>query len=142
MPGRPILTVGEMAKADRAAVEAGTPAFELMRRAGLAVTDVVCDRFSPRPTAVLCGPGDNGGDGYVVAALLAERGWPVWVERAGPPKSDSAKRAAEGWSGESLELGQGARPAELTIDALFGAVLTRPLTGEAARLAIAALRSG
>ncbi|HEX5377827.1 MAG TPA: NAD(P)H-hydrate dehydratase [Phenylobacterium sp.] len=135
MPGRPILTVAEMTRADRDAVAAGTPAFELMRRAGTAVADVICDRFSARPTAVLCGPGDNGGDGYVVAALLAERGWPVWVERVSPPKSDSARQAAELWSGECLELGEGARPSELIVDALYGAGLIRPLDGMAARLA-------
>ena len=135
MSARPILTVAEMAEADRAAIAAGTPAIELMRRAGLAVADAICDRFDPRPTAVLCGPGDNGGDGYVVAALLAERGWPVWVERMGPPKSDSARQAAEAWAGETLDLGQGDRAADLIVDALFGAGLVRPLSGEAARIA-------
>jgi hydroxyethylthiazole kinase-like uncharacterized protein yjeF len=140
LSGRPILTVAEMTQADRAAVEAGTPAFELMRRAGAAVADVICDRFSPRSTAVLCGPGDNGGDGYVVAALLAERGWPVWVERVGPPKSDSARQAAADWSGETIGLGEGDRPSELLVDALYGAGLTRGLDGEAARLARASER--
>jgi hydroxyethylthiazole kinase-like uncharacterized protein yjeF len=135
LAGRPILTVGEMAKADRAAVEAGTPVFELMQRAGAAVADVICERFSARPTAVLCGPGDNGGDGYVVAALLAQRGWPVWVERTGAPRSDSARQAAGLWSGDTFELGQGARPCDLTVDALFGAGLARPLDSEAARRA-------
>lgn len=135
MSGRPILTVKEMAAADRAAVEAGTPVFELMQRAGAAVADAICDRFTPRPAAVLCGPGDNGGDGYVVARLLAERGWPVWVERLAPPKSESAGKAAALWTGETVELGRSAGTAELTIDALFGAGLDRPLSGEAARLA-------
>ncbi|MGZ5948232.1 MAG: NAD(P)H-hydrate epimerase, partial [Caulobacteraceae bacterium] len=135
MSGRPILTVKEMAAADRAAVEARTPAFELMQRAGAAVADAICDRFTPRPTAVLCGPGDNGGDGYVTARLLAERGWPVWVERLAPPKSDSGTRAAALWTGETVELGRAPRPAALTVDALFGAGLDRPLEGEAAALA-------
>ena len=135
MSGRPILTVKEMAEADRAAIAAGTPAFELMQRAGAAVVDAICDRFTARPTAVLCGPGDNGGDGYVVARILAERGWPVWVERLGPPKADSAAKAAVLWTGETVELGAAPRAAELTVDALFGAGLSRPLSGEAARLA-------
>ncbi len=135
MSGRPILTVKEMAAADRVAIEAGTPAFELMRRAGLAVADAICDRFTPRPAAVLCGPGDNGGDGYITARILAERGWPVWVERLASPKSDSATQAAALWTGETVELGAAPRAADLTIDALFGAGLSRPLSGEAARLA-------
>ena len=135
MSGRPILTVKEMAAADRAAIDAGTPAFELMQRAGAAVADAICERFSPRPTAVLCGPGDNGGDGYVTARLLAARGWPVWVERTTAPKSDSAAKAAALWTGETVELGRAPRQAELSVDALFGAGLSRPLSGEAARLA-------
>ena len=139
MPGRPILTVKEMAAADRAAIEAGTPGFELMQRAGTAVADAICERFGPRPTAVLCGPGDNGGDGYVVARLLAERGWPVWVERLAPPKTDSATQAATLWTGETAELGRAPHQAELTVDALFGAGLDRPLTGEAARAARASV---
>ena len=135
MPSRPILTIHEMAAADAAAIAQGTPNTELMQRAGAAVADVVCERFSQRPTAVLCGPGDNGGDGYVVARLLAERGWPVWVERLGPPKSPAAIGVAKAWPGRTCGLGAAASPAELTVDALFGAGLNKPLGGEAARAA-------
>lgn len=135
MSPRPILTVKEMAAADRAAELAGTPAFTLMTRAGTAVADAVTGRFSPRPTAVLCGPGDNGGDGYIAASVLARRGWPVWVERFGAPTSASAVRAAGLWTGPTVELGHRNRPAELIIDALFGAGLSRPLDGDAERAA-------
>ena len=72
-----ILTVAEMAAADRAAIAAGTPGTVLMQRAGAAVADAILARWSARPTVVLCGPGDNGGDGYVAARRLAEAGWEV-----------------------------------------------------------------
>ena len=78
-PPRDILTVAEMAAADQAAIAAGTPGLVLMERAGKAVADAVAERYTPRPTVVLAGPGNNGGDGYVVARLLAERGWPIRV---------------------------------------------------------------
>ena len=63
MAPRPILTVAEMARADRAAVEAGTPVHVLMQRAGRAVARVMEARFERQPVRILCGPGDNGGDG-------------------------------------------------------------------------------
>ncbi|HEY0437832.1 MAG TPA: NAD(P)H-hydrate epimerase, partial [Phenylobacterium sp.] len=68
-----------MGRADAAAIAAGTPGLVLMERAGAAVADAVCARFSRQSATVLCGPGNNGGDGYVAARVLAERGWPVEV---------------------------------------------------------------
>ena len=85
MTVRPILSVAEMGAADRATIAAGTPGVELMERAGQAVADAVTQRFRPQPTFVLCGPGNNGGDGYVVARLLKQRGWPVEVLSLGEP---------------------------------------------------------
>lgn len=133
MAPRQILTVAEMAAADHAAVQAGTPALELMARAGAAVAAAVVERFAPCKTVVLCGPGDNGGDGYVVARLLADQGWPVQVAAAAPPRSDSARAMAGRWLGATLDL-TGDLPAELYIDALFGAGLSGPLTGDVARV--------
>ena len=78
-----ILTVAEMTRADRQAVEGGASEEELMERAGGAVATAVSERFSPRPTVVLAGPGNNGGDGYVVARLLAERGFDVRLAAEG-----------------------------------------------------------
>lgn len=133
MAPRQILTVAQMAAADQAAVSAGTPALELMSRAGAAVAGAVIARFSPCETLVLCGPGDNGGDGYVVARLLAAQGWPVRVAASAPPRSPSAKAMAAQWEGPVLDLA-GDLAADLYIDALFGAGLSAPLTGDAARV--------
>lgn len=65
--------------AERHTVENGTPVTTLMERAGNAVFEEIIKRFQPQLVQVICGPGNNGGDGYVVARLLQERGWPVEV---------------------------------------------------------------
>src|SRR3569623_204490 len=75
--GAEILTVAEMAAADQAAISAGAPGLLLMQRAGAAVAEAVMARWPRRPGVVLCGPGNNGGDGYVAAKVLAEAGWDV-----------------------------------------------------------------
>lgn len=132
---REIITVAQMRAIDEASVEAGVTT--LMENAGRAVADAVAARYKPRPTAVLCGPGNNGGDGWVAARHLQERGWPVWVETLAPRENltgDAADAAAR-WSGETHWIGTVGPDAALFIDALFGAGLTRPLEGEAARLA-------
>lgn len=121
---------------DRAA-GARLPPLGLMENAGRAVAKVIVERFAPRPTAVLCGPGDNGGDGWIVARELKARGWPVWVEalvERSALKGDAA-RAAATWDGETHPLGARTSAAELFVDALFGAGLSRALSGEAAHAA-------
>lgn len=129
--GREVLTVEESAAADRAAEAAGTPILELMERAGAAVADAVVARWTVRPVLVLCGPGNNGGDGYVAARRLTERGWPVMVACLAPASmlNGAAAEAAARWSGPTIPLAEGgATEAGLVIDALFGAGLTRPLS--------------
>lgn len=138
--GLEILTVDEIKAAERAAIAAGATESGLMERAGKAVADAVCARWTPRPTAVLCGPGNNGGDGYAVARLLKRRGWPVWVERDGPPSTAAAREMASRWRGLSRALTGDDSQAELVVDALFGAGLSRPLEGAAAARARAADR--
>lgn len=135
MSARQILTVSEMGQADAAAIAAGTPGTVLMERAGAAVAEAVAARFRPRPTAVLCGPGNNGGDGYVVARLLKARGWPVEVYALSPASAADAKVAAAQWDGPVEELSSELPAAELYIDALFGAGLARPLEGAVAVVA-------
>src|SRR5690606_3701638 len=134
-----IITIAEMRAIDEASAQAGASTRTLMENAGAAVADVIAQRFTPRSTAVLCGPGNNGGDGWVAAQRLKQRGWPVWVETMAPREAlrGDAADAAAGWDGETLTLGARAEQAELVVDALFGAGLTRPLEGEAARLAAA-----
>lgn len=133
--GLEILTVADLARADQAAIAAGTPGLVLMERAGAAVADAICDRWSPRRTVVLCGPGANGGDGYVVARLLRKRGWPVWVEASSPPVHPDARINAAKWRGRTGALSPTDGEAELVVDALFGAGLSRPLEGVAAERA-------
>jgi hydroxyethylthiazole kinase-like uncharacterized protein yjeF len=132
---RQILTVAEMAAADARAIAAGTPGIELMERAGAAVADAICERFGPQPAAVLCGPGNNGGDGYVVARLLQARGWPVEVRAFGEPATADAREARSRWDGP-VASPAGQLDASLWIDAMFGAGLSRPLDGEAAAAAL------
>lgn len=132
---REILSVAEMAAADRAAVARGTPTPVLMERAGEAVAQAVRARYAHRPVVIWCGPGDNGGDGYVAARHLRRRGWQVVVEAAYPPSTDAARWAASRWKGEVRPLSGTPITGALYIDALFGAGLSRPLEGEVARLA-------
>lgn len=131
---RKVLTVAEIAALDREAIAAGTPGTELMERAGAAVAEAIAERFSQRSVCVLCGPGNNGGDGYVIARLLKARGWPVEVRALTSPETPDAKAAAAAWDGELTSL-DAPLDARLYVDAMFGAGLTRPLSGEAAAMA-------
>jgi hydroxyethylthiazole kinase-like uncharacterized protein yjeF len=132
-----IITIAQMRAIDEASARAGVPTRTLMENAGLAVADAITNRYAPRPTAVLCGPGANGGDGWVAARALREQGWPVWVETLAPREAltGDAADAATAWKGDVLPIGADNPDAQLFVDALFGAGLSRPLEGEAARLA-------
>ena len=123
---RPILTADEMRAAEAAAIAAGTPVGTLMERAGAAAADEIWAYAGPVPALVLCGPGNNGGDGYVVARLLRERGMEVRVAASAEPRSDAARIAHERWTG-AVEPIDRVAPAPLLIDALFGTGLGRPL---------------
>ena len=121
-----------MARADAAAIAGGVAGTVLMEAAGRAVADAVLLRHRPRPVVILCGPGNNGGDGFVAARHLQEAGWPVRVGLLGARsalKGDAAW-AAEAWRGPVEALSPGlldGRP--LVVDALFGAGLARPIDG-------------
>jgi hydroxyethylthiazole kinase-like uncharacterized protein yjeF len=130
-----IMTVSQMSAADHAAVARGVPITTLMERAGIAVAEAVRARFSHRPVVIWCGPGDNGGDGYVVARHLRRKGWSVRVEVSGPPTTEAARAAAARWKGATAPLSPEPTRADLYIDALFGAGLSRPLEGDVAKLA-------
>src|SRR3982751_1049351 len=124
---RPILTTEQMRAAERAAIDAGTKVEELMELAGAALAGAVYRFAGPLPALILTGPGNNGGDGYVAARHLVERGVKVRVAALAEPKSDAAKWARAQWSGEVENLSGGTAPAPLIIDALFGTGLKRGL---------------
>lgn len=133
--GCAILTVDEMYRADRAAMESGIPGERLMEAAGRAVADAIVTRWSPRPVVVLCGPGNNGGDGFVVARLLEEWGWPVRIGLLGQRDklTGDARTIAERWKGRVDSLAPGLLDdVGLVVDALFGAGLARDVSGIAA----------
>jgi hydroxyethylthiazole kinase-like uncharacterized protein yjeF len=135
--GCEILTVGETAKADGLA---GVASFELMEAAGLTVALAIMKRWPRRRVSVLCGPGNNGGDGFVVARYLTKRGWPVYLYLLGEEKSLQGDAAlnAKRWDGEILPLSLAALEGDpLIIDALFGAGLSRPLSGLTAEIVTA-----
>ena len=127
-----LLTTAEMAEADRLAIAGGVPGITLMKNAGRAVADVACRAVECRRVVVVAGPGNNGGDGFVAARYLAERGYVVRVCFVGERtrlRGDAAL-AAEQWTGPVEE----ASPAKLAgcdliIDALFGAGLDRDVEG-------------
>ncbi len=125
-----LLSVAQMTEADRAAIGAGTPGATLMQNAGNAVVREITRRWSPRPVAVLCGPGNNGGDGFVVAVALAQAGWPVRVALLGRRedlRGDAGIHAAR-WSGAIESVTSGViEGAALVVDALFGSGLRRRL---------------
>jgi NAD(P)H-hydrate epimerase len=140
-----LLDVRRMAEADRRSDALGVTLAALMENAGRSVAHEIARRWSPRPVLVLCGPGNNGGDGFVAARHLASAGWPVRVALAGVPGAlrGATRENAERWGGpiEALDA-ERLGTAELIVDALFGAGLNRAPTGaaRAALLAVAARR--
>jgi hydroxyethylthiazole kinase-like uncharacterized protein yjeF len=140
-----LLTTTEMAEADRLTIAAGTSGLALMERAGRAVADAVVRVVTPIAplVVVVAGPGNNGGDGFVCARVLSERGYQVRVALLGDRASlkGDAAAAADRWPGPAEQ----ATPASLKgagviVDALFGAGLARPIEGPAAAM-IAAINA-
>jgi NAD(P)H-hydrate epimerase len=131
--GSALLRVAQMQTADRLTEALGTPGVELMQHAGGHVALETMRRWSQRSVAVLCGPGNNGGDGFVAAIVLAAAGWTVRVGllgRVADLRGDAAHHAAR-WKGavESLDV-RLLEDAQLVVDALFGAGLSRPLDAD------------
>jgi ADP-dependent NAD(P)H-hydrate dehydratase / NAD(P)H-hydrate epimerase len=127
-----LLSPAEMGEADRLTIAGGISGVALMDNAGLAIADAVSRRWPRRPVTVLCGPGNNGGDGFAAARILAERGWHVRLAMLGDRallRGDAALAAAR-WSGAVEPLSPAAlNGAELVVDAIFGAGLSRPVEG-------------
>ena len=129
-----LLTPAQMGKADRAAEAAGIRGPDMMEAAGGAVAVAIGARWPMRPVTVLCGPGNNGGDGFVVARHLNEAGWPVTVALLGARDklSGDAAHAASLWKGDlALFTPDCLDGAGVIVDAIFGAGLSRPLAGPA-----------
>jgi hydroxyethylthiazole kinase-like uncharacterized protein yjeF len=134
-----LLTPEEMGRADAAAIAAGVPGLRLMEAAGRAVARAIIRRFRPRPVLVLAGPGNNGGDGYVVARLLDQAGWGVRLAALAPPAGGDAAAMAARWRGPVAPFTTGeASRAGLVVDAVFGAGLARPVSGLVAEVLAAA----
>jgi hydroxyethylthiazole kinase-like uncharacterized protein yjeF len=148
-----LLTAEQMRAAERAAMDSGTvTGLELMERAGAGVVEVVLDEWpelaeGPRRAVVLCGPGNNGGDGFVIARLLGQRGWDVsaWLYGDAERLPPDAKTNHDAWAAlgavqslafpdmtardaSDLSAALCAEP-DLVVDALFGTGLTRPAAG-------------
>jgi ADP-dependent NAD(P)H-hydrate dehydratase / NAD(P)H-hydrate epimerase len=133
-----LLTAEEMGQADRLAIDGGVPGLTLMENAGRAVADDLARRFPDAGTvAVLCGPGNNGGDGFVAARYLAERGYRVRLGFNGDPAHLSADAAANAkrYAGQRERLSADILDgADVVVDALFGAGLARPIEGDYAAM--------
>lgn len=132
-----VLSVAQMGRADAWAMAHGHPGPELMARAGQAVARAIMQRWSARRVLVLCGPGNNGGDGWVIARVLLEAGWPVTLASACPVaqlKGDALHHARL-WPADQAVLplanvllgDQASGVVGLVVDALFGAGLARAL---------------
>jgi len=126
--GQPVLTAAEMRAAEDAVIATGIPVDTLMDRAGTAIAHAVHRLAGSNAILILCGPGNNGGDGYVAARVLAELGSTVRVAALSEPRTDAARAARAGWPGPVDSLAT-AKPAPILVDALFGTGLTRPLDG-------------
>ncbi|SCM76580.1 YjeF protein [uncultured Pleomorphomonas sp.] len=142
MHGELLLTPAEMGRADALTIAGGVPGERLMENAGYAVADVVCVRFNQGTRAVvLCGMGNNGGDGFVIARVLKQRGFIVRVALALPEgmtardlKGDAAG-AERAWRGETLPAEPGLFDGmAVIVDALYGAGLSRDVSGRDAEL--------
>src|SRR5204862_2790643 len=126
--GQVVLTAKAMRAAEQVLFDGGMRETALMQRAGEAVAQSVARLAAGREVLVLCGPGNNGGDGYVAAASLRRQGLPVRVTASGEPRSESGRWARSLWEG-GIETLDTAGPAPVLVDALFGTGLSRALDG-------------
>ncbi|MEN8237209.1 MAG: NAD(P)H-hydrate dehydratase [Pseudomonadota bacterium] len=145
IPTYAVLTARETLVAELQTVASGVSLYKLMQTAGMAVYKEITERFVPCPTVVLCGPGNNGGDGYVVATLLEQAGWPVKVATQSftTKMSDFATKHRNNYQGKVVKLdAQAMEGCKLVIDGLFGTGLERALIGDYASMVEAVNASG
>lgn len=125
-----ILTAAQMRDAEEKLIASGTSVNMLMERAGAGAADWVWRIAAGRSITMLCGPGNNGGDGYEIARILAQRGLAVSVVAPLPPNTDAAKQACEAWGGNPVPFAK----AHVLVDCLFGTGLACPLDAKLADL--------
>ena len=136
-PSNQILSAAQMRRAEEELIAGGTSVDALMQVAGHGAAEWVWRVSGGRAVTVLCGPGNNGGDGYVIAQALHERGGAVRVVAASAPATDAARNARAAYAGEVLgrdSLSDGGTDGAVLVDCLFGTGLTRGLTAEHAAL--------
>lgn len=124
-----VLTIAQMRDAEQALFDTGTSVSELMELAAGGAAEWIRRVAAGRSVTVLCGPGNNGGDGYVIARHMREFGNAVQVVAPLAPATDAAKAACEAWDAEVLTSGDGSSGA-VFVDCLFGSGLTRALLPE------------
>ena len=123
LPDAQVLTVAQMRAAEQALIDGGETVESLMERAGTGAAEWIWRIAAGRPVTVLCGPGNNGGDGYVVARELHRRGVPIALVAPLEPKTPAAIAARTAWGGAVRPQGRGG----VLVDCLFGSGLVRPL---------------
>ncbi|MGE4429904.1 MAG: NAD(P)H-hydrate dehydratase [Sphingobium sp.] len=128
MNGGAILTAAQMRAAEQALFATGVPEYDVMVRAGRAAADIIWRAGARRDALILCGPGNNGGDGYVIARTLRDHGVPVRVAAIAGPATPGARQARADWAGPVEDM-LTAAPAHQMVDALFGTGLSRGLDG-------------
>lgn len=133
MSAAQVLTADQMRAAEQALFDAGTSVSDLMEIAAGGAAEWIRRVAAGRAVTVLCGPGNNGGDGYVIARILRESGNAVTVIAPLDPATDAANEARRRWGGPVATADTGAQ-GDVFVDCLFGSGLTRPLVPEHALL--------
>lgn len=133
-----VLTVAQMRAAEQALIDRGETIADLMQRAGAGAAQMIWRVAAGRSVTVMCGPGNNGGDGYVIAQDLHARGLDVAVIASIEPSTPAAKAARGAYEGRMAE---GGRRAAIFVDCLFGSGLNRPLSDDLADAISARVRS-
>ena len=125
----PVVTVAQMVAAEQRLFDQGVSVDALMQIAGEGAARLIWRIGGKTPTLILCGPGNNGGDGYVIAEFLRRHDVPVTVTQSAPPKTDAAQNARNKYKGDLVSL-ENAKPASQFVDCLFGSGLSRAVETE------------
>ena len=133
MSSKSILTVLQMRAAEQKLLDSGISAHELMQTAGTGAGEWVWRMAGGRSTTILCGSGNNGGDGYVIAEYLRQKGMDVCVVAPEPPNTTASRAAATSYKGKTVD-GSVIPSAQVLVDCLFGSGLNRPLKSSHASL--------